>query len=271
MRKTTYLLLLVIIASSIVIATSGRSQNISSNSHEIIITSNEDGYLVEETITLASSETDEHFQNIVFWIKNGNNVNIVIDGNETTPTSEGYEYTINVTSMNIKTNQNPVISITYIINKDAEFFNKEIKRPTSSLTVTYDNVIIYSSEDLTVGNSFDLSLIKQTETITETQEVEAPATIYYAIIVILVILLIALLSTKSKKKQSPSKVKESANVSEELLNTKKFLLMGVLKEIEKQHRAKDISDDTYHKLRDQYKQEAVIAMKQLEDMKSKVK
>ena len=47
--------------------------------------------------------------------------------------------------------------------------------------------------------------------------------------------------------------------------------MEVLKDIEKQHRAKKISDDTYHKLKDQYKQDAVETMKQLEDMSSKVK
>ena len=47
--------------------------------------------------------------------------------------------------------------------------------------------------------------------------------------------------------------------------------MEVLKDIEKQHRAKKISDDTYNKLKDQYKQDAVEAMKQLEDIKSKVK
>jgi hypothetical protein len=59
--------------------------------------------------------------------------------------------------------------------------------------------------------------------------------------------------------------------SEELLSTKKSLLMTILKDIEKQHRAKQISDDTYHKLKEQYKQEAVNAMKKLEDIGSKVK
>jgi len=47
--------------------------------------------------------------------------------------------------------------------------------------------------------------------------------------------------------------------------------MEILKDIEKQHRAKQISDDTYHKLKEQYKHEAVDAMKKLEDVKSKVK
>ena len=73
----------------------------------------------------------------------------------------------------------------------------------------------------------------------------------------------------AKKQQSP-KTKETAAASEELLTTKKELLMSLLKDIEKKHRAKGISDDTYHKLKERYKQEAVEAMKQLEDMKSKV-
>jgi hypothetical protein len=272
MRKTTYLLLLTIIASLIIIATSGRSQEISSNNHEIEIISNDDGFSIIETITLQSSATDEFYENIVFWI-DGNNVNIKIDENETSPTVNEYEYTINVTSMNIKTSQEPIVIISYTLNKNTQYFTKEIKSTTNSLSVTYDDEIIYSSEELTVGNSFDLSLIKQTETITNTitKEVEAPATMYYAIIIILVILLIISLAIKPGKKQASSKVKESANVSEELLNTKKSLLMTILKDIEKQHRAKNISDDTYHKLRDQYKQEAVITMKKIEDIKSKVK
>ena len=47
--------------------------------------------------------------------------------------------------------------------------------------------------------------------------------------------------------------------------------MNILKEIEKQHRSKHISDDTYHKLKEQYKNEAVEAMKKLDDMKTRKK
>jgi len=69
---------------------------------------------------------------------------------------------------------------------------------------------------------------------------------------------------KKPTAQKPSKSRTRIGDSEELLTTKKALLMEVLKDIEKKHRAKQISDDTYHKLRDQYKQEAVETMKQLE-------
>ena len=47
--------------------------------------------------------------------------------------------------------------------------------------------------------------------------------------------------------------------------------MQLLKDIEKRHRAKKISDDTYHKLKDHYKNEAVETMKKMEDIKSEVK
>ena len=47
--------------------------------------------------------------------------------------------------------------------------------------------------------------------------------------------------------------------------------MSLLKDVEKQHRAKQISDDTYHKLKEQYKQQAVETMKKLEDTKSEIK
>jgi hypothetical protein len=84
------------------------------------------------------------------------------------------------------------------------------------------------------------------------------------------VILVIVLSIFSFKKQK-IKVVESGIESEEVLKTKKTLLMSILKDIEKQHRAKQISDDTYHKLKELYKQQAVEAMKKLEESTSKVK
>ena len=52
-----------------------------------------------------------------------------------------------------------------------------------------------------------------------------------------------------------------------MLATKKALLLSLLKDVEKKHRAKDISDETYNKLKEEYKQQAVTVMKKLEDIK----
>ena len=149
-------------------------------------------------------------------------------------------------------------------------FQKTLLRDTDSITVSYDSIEIYSSIDLTSGISLTLSLEKVTQYQESTETVENIPNWIYIIIVILIILLIISFVRPSKKQKTTTK-KELISGSEELLSTKKALLMSLLKDIEKQHRAKEISDDTYHKLKEQYKQEAVITMKQLEDIQSKVK
>jgi hypothetical protein len=111
------------------------------------------------------------------------------------------------------------------------------------------------------------------EKTSKTIAVSSNISIYHYIIVLLVIIIIIILivSRRTSKTAVPSKKTELKTASEELLSTKKALLMEVLKDIEKKHRSKQISDDTYHKLKDKYKQEAVQAMKQLDDVQSKVK
>jgi len=64
-----------------------------------------------------------------------------------------------------------------------------------------------------------------------------------------------------------TKAKKSIVESEETLTTKKALLLSLLKDVEKKHRSKDISDETYNKLKEEYKQQAVAVMKKLEDIK----
>jgi len=53
----------------------------------------------------------------------------------------------------------------------------------------------------------------------------------------------------------------------EALTTKKDLLLDLLKELEKRYRAKTISDETYTKLKEEYKAQAVDTMRRLEDVK----
>jgi hypothetical protein len=55
--------------------------------------------------------------------------------------------------------------------------------------------------------------------------------------------------------------------SEDTLTTKKTLLLSLLKDLEKQYRGKAISDETYNKIKDEYKQQAVDTMKKLDDLK----
>jgi hypothetical protein len=153
------------------------------------------------------------------------------------------------------------VQITYNLNKNVDF-NKQLLRPTNSISVTYDQKEIFTGSQLADRAIINLQLYVPTEPTLDW---------YITVFIILLVILIVVLGMYALRKQRTVKIKETAGGSEELLTTKKTLLMELLKDIEKQHRAKQISDDTYHKLKEKYKQEAVEAMKQLEDMKSKVK
>ena len=130
------------------------------------------------------------------------------------------------------------------------------------ISVVFDQKEIFTGTNLALGATINLKLYEPTEPTLDW---------YVTVFMILLIILIVVLVIYGFRKQKSAKIKEIAGESEELLSTKKTLLLSLLKDIEKQHRSKQISDDTYHKLKERYKQEAVEAMKQLEDIKSKVK
>jgi len=234
--------------------------------HKVVICAECDENLkVEETITLQGN-TDEYIDTIEFWVQSGaTNVNIFVNNTEVTSTQDGNKYTINISSMEIKMNTELTVKISYILDKNTQNFQKELLQNTDSIEVAFGGKIIYSSTNLVIGESFTLPLYKSTETPTQT------LTTYYVIIALLIVIIVILLIYNVRHRK-PSEIREMASATEELLTTKKTLLMSLLKDIEKQHRAKEISDDTYHKLKEQYKRETVETMKQLEDItKSKVK
>jgi len=140
---------------------------------------------------------------------------------------------------------------------------------TNEITVKY-NGEEFKADDVLINTFFTINLLSKKST---TIAVSSDNTVYLAISIILIffILLVLFSSRKKSKTSTPSKKTELKTSSEELLSTNKTLLMELLKDIEKKHRSKEISDDTYHKLKDRYKQEALEAMKQLEDMKLKVR
>ena len=179
-------------------------------------------------------------------------------------------YSINISALLPLEGETLTIEISYELNKDTNKFEKTLLHDISFLKITFDGTELYTGNGLTTGNTINIALQKAptAQTITETETIETIPTWIYIVIVVLIVLLLASFIRPSKKQKSP-KIKETAAASEELLATKKTLLMSLLKDIEKRHRSKYISDDTYHKLKERYKEEAVEAMKQLEDMKSK--
>lgn len=237
------------------------ADEISSTSHKITITTGEKDITVKEIIILTGS-SDENIDLFNFWIQNGAyDIRLFVKGTSVTfnETSDNI-YLSNISSLELDMDSQPKVEINYKINKNNERFQKELIRNTSSINVVFDDITLYTSTNLAIGAGFTLSLYKPTE---------APLSIYLIAGVLLIIILLVVVTIYALKKPKTTKIKKITSESEELLSTKKKLLMEILKDIEKQHRAKQITDDTYHKLKEQYKQEAVEAMKQLEELESK--
>jgi hypothetical protein len=140
-------------------------------------------------------------------------------------------------------------------------FEKTLLYDTTLLTITYNDQELFQGEHLLyadeMNNALEIRLYSPTE---------APLniTIIVAIFSVVVILLATLLLSLQKRRK---KTKSSLVESEETLTTKKALLLELLKDLEKQYRAQSISDETYNKLKEEYKQQAVDTMKKLDDLK----
>jgi hypothetical protein len=150
--------------------------------------------------------------------------------------------------------------ITYNLDKNTQNFEKKLFQNTNSIAVTYDGKLLYSGINNAKESHFTIPIYKTVE-----MKKESPY-FFYIIIVLLIIIIIVIFIFSFTRRKMP-KIKKTISTTEESLTTKKSLLMSLLKDLEKQYRAKEISDDTYHKLKEQYKQEAVETMKKLDDMK----
>jgi len=258
MRKII-ICILICIAALLIPTTLAQEEYLETDTHSIVISTTDNALDVAETLTIHGN-SNQNYSIIKFWVQNdAQNINVIISNNQVSSTPIGNNtYACDISSFNIKMDSQIQLDISYTLSKDTENFKKTMIRNTSILTVEFDKNVILEEDDLKAGTYFSLQLYKPTET---------PISWYIIISISLLIILLVVSTAYLFRKQKLSKVKEIAGESEELLNTKKLLLMSILKDIEKQHRAKQISDDTFNKLKDIYKQQAVETMKKLEDMK----
>ena len=229
------------------------------NEHNIEISSLDEKISVKETMSFRM-DRNTTLKNLSFWIPdNAERVNIFIDNNEVTFVIKGNIYICDVKNLSLEGEKTQAV-LNYEIETEKGRYNKTVTYNTSLLSVEFNGEKIFFSEKLERGTFFSLQLYAP---------YEQPLSLY---IILLIFLLVVLLIVSTyyfirKRKNAPRATDES----EEFLNTKKKLLMSLLKDLEKQHRANSISDDTYHKIKEQYKNEALEAMSQLEKLKSKIK
>jgi len=251
-----YFILILLISSC-----SASDIGIVTESHIIDITNSETGLLVEENILL-NNTGPYTVTSIRFWIQQDIKdvkIQVVESGDLINPIITGNTREVNLTDTNytIKPGNKLEILLSYTLSTNTKNFEKRTFYEVSILSINFNKEELYKGENVQADSYLKLRLYKPTE---------APLSItlliiIFAVVVILISTILLLLRKQRKK------VKKSIVESGEILNTKKALLMSLLKDIEKQHRSKSISDDTYNKLKDEYKQQAVEAMKKLEDLK----
>ena len=264
MKKILFTILTIILFTCFVTTNVAGADEITATSHSIVITTQQDSLLFEEQIEMLGT-SDEYYETVDFCISDGaQNINILLNNNPIeSPEINGNIYTYNITDLNLRMNQTLVVTLAYTLPKSTTEMQKITIYKTDEISVSFDeNENLYKSKNLPVNAEFNLKLYKPTET---------PLSLYMIGIIILLLILLSVTAFYSFKKQKTTKKPSKGVESEELLSTKKILLMNLLKEVEKQHRAGKLSDDTYHKIKDQYKNEAVDTMKKLEEGKSKIK
>lgn len=256
MNKTLNCLLISLAMITLIPIATVYGENVETTSHQIVISTEEDVISVQESLTIQGM-SNETYDIIKFWVQaNAENVMILANNNEINPIDNDYTY--NLSFLNISMDSALQITISYTLSKDVEQFSKTILRNTTSLSVEFDGNTIYTGQNLRSGASCTLLLYKPTE---------APLSWYIILFILLLIIVLVVTLVYAFRKQKPRTI-ETGVESEELLDTKKALLMSLLKDLEKRHRSKHISDDTYNKIKEQYKQQAVETMKKIEDMKS---
>jgi len=234
---------------------------IKTEEHTVNITNSESGLLVEEMIVLNNSGL-ESATSIRLWIQQNVKdfeIQIKDSGEYLQPLISGNTREINLTENNMTINPGNKLELylSYTIPTNTENFEKRTFYDSSILTINFNNELLYQGESLRSNSYLKIRLYKPTE---------APLSILYIVIIFVIVVLLITIILLSLRKQR-TKVKRSIVESQETLNTKKTLLMSILKDLEKQHRSKTISDDTYNKLKEEYKHQAVEVMKKIEDLK----
>ena len=262
MKKTLILIITLFAFVLICPTTLASEEGMNNNDYKITITTEENFLSINEEFYINGS-TNETYETLSVWIHTGAyDIDILVNSNiPDSKIEDGNEYTYNISSLGILKEDTTKVKLTYKIERDT-VFTKKILRDTDSISVKFDSDELLTQTSIAKDTRFQLKLYQPTEPTLD---------LYIIVLIVLLIVIVILLTLYTLRKPKKVKITDITGASEELLSTKKALLMSLLKDIEKQHRSKQISDDTYNKLKEKYKQEAVEAMKQLEDIKSKVK
>lgn len=267
MKRIGMIIVLGIVILSIFSSTgTATDTGLTTENQTVIITLVDKGLNVEETMRLVNGGS-ENVTSLQIWIQNdATTINIVAinSGKQITPQDNGFirECNLSEANLTILPGSSLDLRVTYILPSSTQSYEKTLLYNTDLFTVSYNGRDLFQGEHLLFAleatNALTIHLYQPTETLLSTASI--------IIIFILVVILFAILLLSLRKQRA--KTKSALVESEETLTTKKALLLELLKELEKQYRAKSISDETYTKLKEEYKQQAVVTMKKMDDLKT---
>jgi hypothetical protein len=267
MKKTIAIILLSILAITVLYpSVCAGDAGVRVDQERVTISPTNTGLSVEEIVEVTNGGT-ENVTSLRFWIQQDIQDAVKItelqSGRDLVPVIIGNIRTCNLSAANLSMapGSSLSLSVTYHLPSNAENYVQTLLYDTTFLSVTYETKDLFQGEHLLFGadtnNQIQIRLYKPTE---------APLNITMIIIIFLAVLIVLAVLLLLLKKQR-TKTKKAVSESQETLATKKTLLLSLLKDLEKQYRAKSISDETYTKIKDEYKQDAVEVMKKLDDLK----
>lgn len=266
MKKTTTVIATLFVMLLFLPAVATAQENVKTTEHTVNVSTNGEMKIREELTVMANTnETVEFLEFSIYDYEKVENLKVSIPGlNNTNPTYQDDVISYNISSLEFSNQSDPLdVDITYTLPKQTEKIEKTIlSSETNDISVNLNEKEIFHSNIMSYGDHFEVTLYEPSET---------PASLPWIISIVLLVIMLGVVSIYSLKKQKSTKSDKIYGGSKELLNTQKKLLTQLLKELEKKHRERKISDDTYHKIKGKYKQEAVNTMKKLDDLKSEVK
>jgi hypothetical protein len=269
MKKTGVFILIAIVAILCLYpAVQASDDGVVVDQHLVTISLATTGLQVDEIIKVTNANTaDQIVTSLRLWIQQSNQGNVKItelqSGTELIGLITGNIRTVNLSAANLTlpSGNSMTLQVTYFLPTTEQNFIKTLLYDTTLFSVTYEDRDLFNGEHLLYGSDVNNAI-----SIRLYQPTEAPLNISVIIIVFSIVIL-ALAALLFLLKKQRSKTKKTVAESEETLATKKTLLLSLLKDLEKQYRAQSISDETYNKIKDEYKQQAVDAMKKLDDLK----
>ncbi len=252
MKKTIVVLagMLLLLMPAVI----AENSDIAVSDHSVVI----EGTSVEEHLSL-SNTGDQNCTGLSFWVmQDVQSVEILFEGVSVEFFVEGNLRVVNLSTENLsfEPTDSASVVLSYELPSGADSFEKRFQFPTQSYEVQYNGRTLCFGESLVAGQMIDIQL----STLTPATSDSTYLIIIASLIVLLVILVVLLL-----RKRKTVERREVESESKEVLKTKKELLVSLLKDLEKKHRAQDISDTTYSKVKSIFKQQAVNVMKKLDE------